>query len=210
MPTTETREQILEAARRVIEEQGLGRATTRQIARAAGCAEGTLYVHFKDKAELFLCVLRERLPEFIRRLEALPDRVGKRKVRANLEEVALAALAFFRELIPMSASIFAEPDLLARHREALRERNVGPHLSYEAVADYLRAEQRLGRVSERADPYAAAVALLGAGYHYSFVGYAIGGDRLRLPPERLVKEVVRTLSEGLAPREGPKRTKERT
>lgn len=206
MPTG-MRDQILDAAQRVITQKGLGGATTREIARAARCAEGTLYVHFQDKEELFLCVLRERLPEFVRTLTELRERAGRGTVRANLEEVARAALAFFHELLPMTSSIFAQPELAARHREAMRERNVGPHRGYEAIADYLRAEQELGRVVAGIDPYAASVALVGACYHYNFVGYGVGEDMLGLDAERLAKELVRVLCDGLVPEDSEPKEK---
>jgi AcrR family transcriptional regulator len=48
-----TRQRILAAAREVMLEQGLVRATTREIARAADVSEGTLYNHFANKQELF-------------------------------------------------------------------------------------------------------------------------------------------------------------
>src|SRR5215217_8504245 len=62
------RGQILEAARRVFAERGFRRATTREVARAAGVSEGTIYNYFEDKDALLMAIL-ERLNETERRAE---------------------------------------------------------------------------------------------------------------------------------------------
>jgi hypothetical protein len=56
-------------------------------------------------------------------------------VRETLEEMASTALAFYGEIVPMAASIFSEPGLLARHREGLSKRGAGPRMVNEALAD---------------------------------------------------------------------------
>src|SRR5215813_8921780 len=93
--TPSTREQILDAASSLIRDIGLGRTTTREIAAAAGLSEAALYRHFADKAELFLCVIGERLPELVAALHDLPGRAGQRSVRANLEDIVRLALPFY-------------------------------------------------------------------------------------------------------------------
>ena len=158
-----TRERIVEAAERVVRERGLARTTTKEIARAAGYSEGTLYKHFESKEDLFLAVLAERLPSFVVLVEELPARVGRGTVQETLEEVATNALAYYGEIVPMAASIFSEPGLLARHREGLRKRGAGPQMINETLASYLDAEERLGRVRKDADFEAAAAMLLGLG-----------------------------------------------
>jgi len=47
------RRQIAEGARKVFLERGFDAASMGDIAKAAGVSKGTLYVHFKDKDELF-------------------------------------------------------------------------------------------------------------------------------------------------------------
>jgi AcrR family transcriptional regulator len=63
----ETRRRLLEAGTELFARRGLQGATSAQIARRAGVAAGTFYLHFKDKGELFreivfdaLAQLRER------------------------------------------------------------------------------------------------------------------------------------------------------
>jgi AcrR family transcriptional regulator len=194
-----TRDQILDAAASVMHTLGLGRATTREIAQAAGLSEAALYRHFADKAELFLCVIGERLPQLVATLTDLPARVGRRTVRSNLEEVARVALPFYDQTAPMAASLFAEPELLARHQEHMRLKGAGPHHAIELLATYVRAEQRAGRVSPRADAEAAASLLLGACLGRAFLRGFMGSHHTADADERFVKSIARTLMNGLAP-----------
>ena len=48
------RSQILDAARKVFEERGIGQATMDEIAREAELAKGTIYLYYKNKEELLL------------------------------------------------------------------------------------------------------------------------------------------------------------
>src|SRR5260221_10547151 len=56
------RSQILDAATRVFSEKGYHPATIRDVARAAGIADGTIYNYFANKAALLLGIL-DRLNE---------------------------------------------------------------------------------------------------------------------------------------------------
>ena len=52
------REQILDAAMEVFSRKGFSMATTAEIAREAGIAEGTIYNYFTSKRELFIAVIK--------------------------------------------------------------------------------------------------------------------------------------------------------
>lgn len=161
-----TREKIVSAAAQVMETHGLAKATTKEIARAAGYSEATLYKHFRDKEELFLNVLTERLPPFI---EAMLDLgPSDRPVRDQLTEVARLAIDFYARGVPIAASLFSEPGLLARHRQRLAAQNAGPRNAIHLLARYLRAEQGAGRIAS-INPDAAAALLLGACFQHAFL-----------------------------------------
>lgn len=196
-----TRERIVEAARNVIHDKGLTRATTKEIAQAAGVSEGSLYNHFKNKSELFLHVIGELPANFIGRVEGLTGRTGQGTVRGNLEEVATAALTFYRESIPMGASFFAEPELLELHRKALKDQDAGPHKPNLAVADYLRAEQGLGRVPLNIDPEATAYLLLGACFQQAYWTLFSGAGASEKTARHFVDNVLNVLFQGIEPGE---------
>ena len=71
-----TRDRILDAAADVMTRLGLAKATTKEIARAAGCSEALLYRHFREKEEIFLGVLKNRLPNLTATLATLPGKAG--------------------------------------------------------------------------------------------------------------------------------------
>ncbi|GAA5768496.1 TetR/AcrR family transcriptional regulator [Streptosporangium roseum] len=167
-----TRERIVDAAAQVMRTQGLARATTKEIARTAGCSEALLYKHFRAKEDLFLAVLQERLPGDLPRLLAtLAGEAGRNTVAGNLERVAHAAIIFYDESFPIAASIFSELRLLDGYRTAMRERSAGPQTVNLGLAAYLRAEQALGRVRPDADPEAVAALLLGACLQHAFLSH---------------------------------------
>lgn len=196
---TDTRERILDAAADVMSRRGLPGATTKEIARAAGCSEALLYKHFADKEEIFLAVLRDRLPSLVTLLKGLPGRAGERTVGELLTEVVEQAVPFFAEGMPITSSLFAREDLAARHRGWLLERGAGPQRGNEGVAAYLRAEQKLGRVAAEVDADAAAALLLGACYQRAFLTRLMGEGPQALPAGRFAAAVVAAAVRGLTP-----------
>jgi AcrR family transcriptional regulator len=195
-----TREAILDAAQHVMQTRGLANTTTREIANAAGLSEAALYKHFDDKTDLFLCLLRERLPDLSAALHDLPKRVGQRTVRANLEDLTRVALAFYRDSAPFAASLFSRPELLARYQEHMRASGGGPHRARDMLAEYLRAEQRAGRVAPEANPQVAALLLIGACLQRAFMGGLVGATHSQADEESFVKDVVRFVMRALTPR----------
>jgi AcrR family transcriptional regulator len=193
------RVRIIDAAHQLMLTIGLARATTKEIARAAGCSEAALYKHFPSKEELFVAVLKERLPKLnplLRRLTADPA-AGERTVEENLTEIAREAALFYAQSFPIAASLYAEPRLKSRHDEAMRELGTGPHMPIQGVAAYLRSEQSAGRVRPGADTYAAASLLLGACVQRAFAYDATGEGR---PPQSLdefAASVARTVLRGI-------------
>jgi AcrR family transcriptional regulator len=63
------RQRILEAARELFTEQGLG-VTLNDIAHFAGCGVGTVYRRFPDKEQLIDALFEERIGELVARAEA--------------------------------------------------------------------------------------------------------------------------------------------
>lgn len=147
----ELRERILDATLHVIRERGMARTRTSAIARQAGCSEGSIYRYFDGKPELFHEVVRTRLSSLLEVLPGLPERAGSHTVEANLVEVARAALSLYGELLPLYAGLFADAELLADEREGLVGRGLSPRTAAGALVDYLRVEQRRGRVRSGAD-----------------------------------------------------------
>src|SRR5512145_742438 len=65
------RQAILDAALHVFAAEGFAAARLDHVADKAGVAKGTIYLHFKDKQDLFEQMVREAVSPVIARLEAL-------------------------------------------------------------------------------------------------------------------------------------------
>lgn len=64
-----TRQQIIDAARRVFYECGVTRSTLEGIAAAAGVTRGAVYWHFKNKIELFFAMRAQTVLPLIDRID---------------------------------------------------------------------------------------------------------------------------------------------
>jgi AcrR family transcriptional regulator len=117
----ETRRRLVAAGTALFAEKGLHDVTSAQIARRAGVASGTFYLHFPDKEALFreiafaaLAALRERQERASAGLT-----VGTRAyVRARLAEL-LAFAAEQRELIQLVFGRAESAGLADQVREAI-------------------------------------------------------------------------------------------
>ena len=194
-----TRDRILDAAADVMTRLGLAKATTKEIARAAGCSEALLYKHFREKEEIFLGVLKDRLPSLTATLAALPDQAGTGSVRDRLVEVVDVGVRFYEAGLAIGSSMIGDPELVRRHREWMLSRGVGPQLANRMLADYLRAEQKAGRVAAAVDADAAAALLLGASYQRAFMVRLMGEEPLSPPAAEFAPSVVDAALRGLDP-----------
>jgi len=75
----QTRQQILDAARRVFAERGVSRTSLEQVATSAGLSRGAIYWHFANKTELFYAMRDQvSLPMF--------DRMGAAQLEEDVED----------------------------------------------------------------------------------------------------------------------------
>jgi AcrR family transcriptional regulator len=186
-----TRQYILEAAERMLQTKGLARLTNKEIAEAAGCAEGTLYKHFETKEALILAAIEENVPNFLTVVSE--DRIGQGSVEENVRAIALAAIRYYRKLMPLATALFADMELLAHFRSWMQERGGGPLSIYEVVARYIAAEQRLGRLKPELEPFSFAALLLGACHQYVFVQYFQGYDPFPVSEAQFVANIAHSL-----------------
>jgi AcrR family transcriptional regulator len=156
-----TRKRLLDAAAAVFSECGYAGATTKEIARAAGVAEGTIYRHFADKRELFRAVFLRRNAADFPAITRLPELAGTKSVRENLLFLIGAIEDVEREVAPLRAAVTSDAELAsALAAGAASDEELSSGLGPVApLARYLEAEQRLGRVRSDVDPACAAFAL---------------------------------------------------
>jgi AcrR family transcriptional regulator len=192
MTSAEKRTRILAAAERVLRSKGLAGTTTREIVREAGVAEGTLYLYFKNRAELFLAIFDEHLAPFARPLQSLAFERSSEPPEIVLLDVATRFLRFHHDVAPLLASLFAEPELQQAYRAAVLSRSGDAQRVMPALVAYLRAQQGLGTM-KRVDPAVVGEALLGACFSRAFHD-AFFADR---PNEAAERKFLRALIRAL-------------
>src|SRR5882757_4217290 len=67
----ELRRTILESAREAFVQDGYESLSMRSLAERIGCSHGSIYLHFKDKEELFDCLVEESFAQLAEVLSAL-------------------------------------------------------------------------------------------------------------------------------------------
>lgn len=103
---TETRERIVSAALKLFAEKGYDGATTAEIARQAGVAEGTIYRHFADKKELFLACVTPAAEAALQ--EGLSGVQEATDLRSMVHAMLRARIHLFEENLDAMSLFFTE------------------------------------------------------------------------------------------------------
>lgn len=179
MPTgvaiRDPREQLFEAAERVIVRSGPHALTSRAVTTEAGVAKGVLHRHFADFDEFLAELVTDRIRRLQRQAVELRDAAGTATVVDNLTDALIAA--FGPVALAIISLIIFRDDLRARLR---RTDLPGPPLLSDAgvmITDYLTAERDLGRLPADADVRTLALTLIGT-------AHVVFADRGGEPPDR--------------------------
>jgi AcrR family transcriptional regulator len=149
-----TRSRLLEAAEQVFAELGYHDASIVKITEAAGVAQGTFYLYFGGKKEIFEELVRD-LNRRVRRAMKEASSQGRTRVAAEL----LGFEAYFRFTAEHTAlyriirqAEFVSPKMLRYHYEKLAE----------GYVEALRDAKERGEAGD-IDPEITAYALMGMG-----------------------------------------------
>lgn len=104
--TAETRRLILAAAKDLYLEKGYRQAPSRELARRAGVAEGTVFAHFADKASLLAAALHDDLELTIAEACATLPKQGP--CRGRLLHLALALYTYYAQRPELSRALVKE------------------------------------------------------------------------------------------------------
>lgn len=166
MPTgvaiRDVREQLFDAAERVLLRGGPSALTSRAVTEEAGCAKGVLHRHFADFDAFLAEFVLDRVHRMDAQTAALRESAGTGSVVDNLVE-AVTAL-FGSVAVAVVPLITFRDELRARLR---RTWPAGVPVLTEAVdmiASYLAAERDLGRVAGDAAVDGLAPTLVGAAH----------------------------------------------
>jgi AcrR family transcriptional regulator len=186
-----TRLRIMDAAEMVIAKRGLSGATTKEIAKAAACAEGTLYIHFRDHMDIFAAIFERRLPAAAGALGTLQTQAGKGEVTDNLVAALLGVSQFLEDVMPILAGALADPPLAKAFRATWREFGFGPQNFVDRVTDFIQSEQEGGRIPATTKARAASEALIGFLFTSAFTSHLLK-ERQEAYPARL-RNIIRAV-----------------
>jgi AcrR family transcriptional regulator len=162
-PAAALRAHLVDTTARLLAERGLAGLTTRAIARAAEVSDGVLYNHFADKDELLLAAMSSHVEFLFAEFAAVDPAPGTGTVAGNLAVRMAAGVTLQARLLPLLAGLIGQPELLARFFAAMHSSTIGgPQRVISSLEDYLRDEQRLGRLRSSEDAHIAATLLFGA------------------------------------------------
>jgi AcrR family transcriptional regulator len=194
-PTRISDEAILEAARAVFLEHGVA-ATTAEVARRAGVAEGSIFKRFATKADLFRAAMQAELdePDWLRALVLARDEDDPREV---LRQVGMQAVAFARRLMPLimmqwsSGKTYGVP-------EQLQGPSSPPLRALKALSAFFEREMRAGRMRAH-QPEIVARMFFGSIQNYVFFEILLRAQaRMPLPVEDYLRGLIDVLWSGVA------------
>lgn len=162
------REQLFQAAERVLEREGATGLTGRAVTREAGCATGLLYSHFGDFDAFLDELALDRFRKAAQATAELAQRAGQGTVADNLNA---GALALFQSNTLALASLVTRPATRAK-RQARKTTRPSQHHNptgglglHRGFAEYLNAEKQLGRIAPDTDTDALATAIVATIHH---------------------------------------------
>ncbi len=176
------------ATRKLIEDRGVAHITSKQIAKAAGCAEGTIFPYFARKEDLLLAAVLANFPSFKESLMAISGGSSRQRLR----RLGLNIIRFFEQITPAAVAVLSDAELTRRHREVVRERNGGPQRLYTAVMRFIESEQASGALHPDLSSVDIASTLLGPCFFRVFTRLSLGNQpvgRRRLVEHRRAKRV---------------------
>lgn len=186
----ETRQRVLEVARRHFEQHGFDEANLRAIAAEAKVSAATVLVHFVDKRELLHAALFDDLEATLERaLRELPEG----ELGAQLQALTEAFFGYYLRRPKLSRTLlrealFADPPWAQRFAAQVGR-------VHARIAElYQRAAAR-GEVREDGDGALFAVAYFSF-YYFALIAWVQGGHA---SPVKLVERLVAQHLEGLRP-----------
>jgi AcrR family transcriptional regulator len=159
----DARQQLFDAAERVLLRDGPNALTSRAVTDEAGCAKGVLHRHFADFDAFLAELVLDRAAQLETQASALRASAGTGTVAENLT-TALTAL-FGPIPVAIIPLITFRDELRARLRHATPGGGIAILAqATTAIAAYLTAERDLGRISPNADIDSITLSLVGGGH----------------------------------------------
>jgi AcrR family transcriptional regulator len=182
------REQLFQAAERVLSGQGPDGLTSRAITDEAGVAKGLLFNHFSDLDQFLAELVLDRSQSAAVLAAELPPRAGTGTVKANLVDTAVSLLR--SHAFAVAGVIHARPTLMSRLHHISSGRPYAVLSDVEkSFAAYLAAERTMGRIPAATDTDTLAFILVGT-VHHVFMTNLGESSGLRRRLQKIVSSLV--------------------
>ena len=184
VPIRDIRDQLFDAAERVLRRDGPNALTSRAVTSEAGVAKGILHRHFADFDTFLASLVLARMELLDTRSQDLRASAGSGTVADNLTHALIAALD--PDTLAIVSLVTSRHELLTRLRLTIP---TGIPLLAETtrmIAAYLTAERGLGRIAFETEVDTLAVMLVGSAHLL-----AAERDDVPLDPDDL-RDVLRT------------------
>jgi len=161
---SEKEQRILEAAIHIFSEKGFSAATTSEIAKSAGVAEGTIFRYFKTKKDILRGILIQALNAFsgklvVSSLEKIFLASEGKDLRSIIREVLYDRLKLLDSVFPMARVVFTEAIYHEDVRDAIYENIISRAL--EAFEGYCRKAAERGLIRNDLEPQVIFRSMLG-------------------------------------------------
>ena len=186
---------ILEAAERVVDRGGMTRATTRDVAAEAGCGEGSIYNHFRDRPALLAAVVVHKVRRETDQLSALMQSVTAKREAGATVELIEALLRTYHSLIAFTAPALADGDVLDRLRDELTSGGGWVGGVQEVVQRHIVERQSRGELDRDVDAQVAALLVTGACHEHALHSHLFGVSSAHGSPRQIAKSIRRVLFE---------------
>ncbi len=152
------RERILDAAVRVLARRGFHATRVSEVAKAAGVADGTIYLYFDSKDELLVSLFEDRVERLLKFLEAeLPRaQTASGKLR-RIIELQLGLLEGERDLAEVLTVILRQSSKLMKEQAAPKF-----NAYLDVIARVVADGQATGELRDDVSPHLVARAIFGA------------------------------------------------
>jgi len=184
-PVSIDKKVILNAAREVFLKNGYS-ASTGSIARRAGVSEGSLFKHFKTKTDLFMAAMEDDAG-IVSWEEKLMAMVGKGDIRSNMELAGSQIIKNLQVILPRIMMVRSSGIVLQGQAYSGSGETPHPIRKLYALANYFRAENKIGRVAIK-NPELDAQMFIGTLVYY-VLQKVMFNFRL-VAPEEYIKAVV--------------------
>jgi TetR/AcrR family fatty acid metabolism transcriptional regulator len=195
--SNDKRGRILDAAVKVFAERGFHSATVAEIARAAGVADGTIYLYFKSKDDLLLRLFDEKMTELV--AEAKAEVSQQRTAPDRLRRFIQLHLALVERSPELASVLIVELRQSAQFLKAADRNKLAAYV--DLIAEVVRDGQASGELEASISPGTVKRAIFGALDELA-LAWLLSGRRTSL--RKTATEVAEWLVRGLLPADGGK------